>query len=77
MREQIVNVPKAFLVWTQMPREARRQSIQRAADVDVIAARKLERAQFANADCLCTRKQKNERVRAAGFAIVKWLASLF
>ena len=54
MREQIVNVPKAFLVWTQMPREARRQSIQRAADVDVIAARKLERAQFANADCLCT-----------------------
>ena len=58
-------MPKTFLVRAQMPRDALRQTVQRAADVDVITARKFERAKFADADRLRARKMENKRVGAA------------
>ncbi len=43
--EKIVDVPEAFLVAPpEMPRDTRAQPVQRAADVEVVATRKFERA---------------------------------
>lgn len=65
VREQIVNVPVHFLVGANVAREALRQTVHRTADVEIIAARKLELAERADANRLGARKMDDERVRAA------------
>jgi hypothetical protein len=45
-----------------MPRDALRQTIQRAADIDIKTAWKFECAEFADANRLCARKIEDERI---------------
>lgn len=66
-RAQRINVPLQFFGRAPMPRHARAQSARaaRAADVHIIAARKIERAAFADWDARRARHVQQQGIRAA------------
>ena len=66
VHEQVINVPVQFFVGApKVARDPLRQTVHRATDVQIFAARKFERAERADANRLGARQVNDERVRAA------------
>ena len=74
-RAQIINVPLQFFRFVPMPHHASAQSARaaRAADIHIIPARKIERAEFADFQMGCAWQIQKQRVRAAPIGQCIWI----